>query len=172
MAPAALKIGLPPIVGAAPRVLILGTLPGDESLRRQEYYGHPQNHFWRVVADALGEALGDNYAARIAMLTRHRLALWDVLASAERTGSLDAAIRHGEANAILELLADCPSIRTIAFNGQGAERLFMRHIARPSGGPPQGVTLLRFASTSPAYVKSFAEKSAQWRDGLRAALAA
>ncbi|MFN0217239.1 MAG: DNA-deoxyinosine glycosylase [Hyphomicrobium sp.] len=171
MPPAAIKIGLPPIVEPAARLLILGTLPGDESLRKQEYYGHPQNHFWRVIADVVGEAQPDGYAARIAMLTRHRLALWDVLASAERAGSLDAAIRHAKANDILELLAQLPSIRTIAFNGQGAEKLFMRHVARPSGGAPEGIALLRLPSTSPAYTKRLADKSAQWRDGLRAALA-
>ena len=84
------KFSFPPIVGANARLLILGTLPGEESLRLQQYYGHPRNHFWPLVAAIFDESLSATYAERERLLKRNRWALWDVLESAERVGSLDS----------------------------------------------------------------------------------
>ncbi|MGQ0455579.1 MAG: DNA-deoxyinosine glycosylase [Hyphomicrobium sp.] len=166
-----IKIGLRPIIGADARVLILGTLPGDESIRRQEYYGHPRNHFWPIIAMLSGKDPPEPYADRVAMLCQCRLALWDVLASAERAGSLDSAIRHGAANAISELLAQHPGIHTIAFNGQGAAKLFKRRVVKPGCIEAEKFALISLPSTSPAYTKSLSDKSAEWRAHLGTALA-
>lgn len=170
MSECALKACLAPIIDQRARVLILGTLAGDESLRRQEYYGHRRNHFWPVIASAIGGPLHESYQHRVAMLTRNRLALWDVLASAERSGSLDSAIRNPIPNDFATLLQAHPSLRTIAFNGQRAHALYRRHIAGLAGVPHGRLTLAILPSTSPAHVRPLAEKAAQWKATLHAAL--
>lgn len=87
------------MVGNRPKVLILGSMPGEESLRRRQYYGHPKNHFWRLVGEALGEELeGLSYRRKIAALKRRGVALWDAIADCERSGSLDSRIRRERPN--------------------------------------------------------------------------
>ena len=88
------KFSFPPIIGANARLLILGTLPGEESLRLRQYYGHPRNHFWPLIAAIFDKSLPAAYAERERLLKRNRSALWDVLESAERVGSLNSAIRN------------------------------------------------------------------------------
>lgn len=159
----------PPIISDGARVLILGTLPGEESLRRRQYYGHPQNHFWPIIADALGEKLHENYERRVEMLTRNRLAVWDVLAQAERSGSLDSAIRNARTNDFASLFCVHPKLKTVAFNGKGAQALYRRYVTRPSGNS-DALTLMALPSTSPAYTRPLEEKSALWRSALCTAL--
>ena len=91
------KQGLAPLVGPCPQILILGSLPSDESIRRQEYYGNPRNLFWKVIAGVYGEPTPEAYEAKKDILFRHGIALWDVCASAERKGSLDAVLNGGKA---------------------------------------------------------------------------
>lgn len=162
------KCCFPPIIDARARVLILGTLPGEESLRLQQYYGHPRNAFWNVIAHALGEKPASDYDKRVAMLLRHRLALWDVLSSADRTGSLDAAIRNPAPNDFAALFAARPRLRAMAFNGQTAKTLFRRHIISSAH---QTAAEFLLPSTSPAYTMPVEEKAKRWRDALQAALA-
>jgi hypoxanthine-DNA glycosylase len=139
-------------------VLVLGTLPGEESLRRQEYYAHPRNLFWPIVFALFDETPATGYADRLEFVARRQLALWDVCASAERRASADAAIRAEVPNRIDELLAAHPDIRTVAFNGSGAQRLFDRHFTRLPG-----ITYLALPSTSPAHASlGFAAKLARW----------
>ena len=140
-------------------MLVLGTLPGEESLRRREYYAHPRNLFWPIVF-ALFEAMpAPAYADRVNFVGSQRIALWDVCASAERRLSADTAIRSEVPNPIDGLLATYPGIRTIAFNGTTARRLYDRHFARRDG-----LTYLALPSTSPAHARSgFVEKLAAWR---------
>ena len=90
------KEGLQPVIGPNPRILILGSLPGDESLRKQEYYGNPRNMFWDVMSGVLGEKAPIRYPERVEYLKRHGIALWDALHVAEREGSLDANINLQE----------------------------------------------------------------------------
>jgi TDG/mug DNA glycosylase family protein len=148
------------------RVLVLGTLPGEESLRRQEYYAHPRNLFWPIVFALFDEAPPASYADRVDYVARRRIALWDVCASAERRASADAAIRAEIPNAINELLAAHPEIGAVAFNGGGAQRLHDRHFPRRAG-----LSYLALPSTSPAHASlGFAVKLARWtalRDALR-----
>src|SRR5690554_3614325 len=88
---------LPPVVGTRPRTLILGSLPGRKSLEMQQYYAHPQNAFWKIVAQLFGAPSSLPYGRRVKILTDHHIALWDVLAAAERPGSLDSSIIHATA---------------------------------------------------------------------------
>jgi len=104
------KAGLPPIARSDARLFILGSLPGDASLAAQAYYAHPTNQFWRLLGSAIGEELQSlPYEERLETLARHGIGLWDVIASADRPGSLDQAIRLAEHNRIEELLRDFPS---------------------------------------------------------------
>jgi hypoxanthine-DNA glycosylase len=140
-------------------VLVLGTLPGEESLRRVEYYAHPRNLFWPIVFALFGETPPADYAARLAFVAARRIALWDVCAMAERRASLDSEIKRETPNPIHDLLDAHPDVRAVAFNGGGVRRLYDRHFSRR-----QELIYLRMPSTSPAHASlGFAEKLARWQ---------
>jgi hypoxanthine-DNA glycosylase len=155
------KRSFPPVVDDAARVLVLGTLPGEESLRRQQYYAHPRNAFWPILF-ALFESAADaatDYAARLAFARAHRVALWDVCRSGARVASADATIRRIEPNAIPALLDTHPGIGAVAFNGTTARHLHDRHFRRRPG-----ISYLALPSTSPANAGlDFAGKLARWK---------
>jgi hypoxanthine-DNA glycosylase len=157
------KHSFPPIVTPDARLLILGTLPGDESLRLQQYYGHPRNHFWPLISAVFGETAPHGYAERVALIKRNRCALWDVLECAERDGSSDAAIQAPIANPFGAFFADYPNIMTIAFNGQTARNLFRRYVVKPGLVSEQALTMLDLPSSSPLYTKPLQEKLVIWR---------
>jgi hypoxanthine-DNA glycosylase len=147
------------VVDARSRVLVLGTLPGEESLRRRQYYAHPRNLFWPIVFALFGGSPPESYDERLRLSLGRGIALWDVVASGHRAASADATIRAEAPNAIPELLAAHPGIRAVAFNGGGARRLHDRHFARRTD-----LTYLALPSTSPAYARlGFAAKLAQWQ---------
>lgn len=153
------KAGFEPVVDANTRLLILGSLPGDASLRAAQYYGHPQNAFWRLIGGVIGRELTAlPYEERLTALKAAGVGLWDVIASAERPGSLDAAIRRPEAADLRGLVAGLPALRAVAFNGGTAARLGRAVLA----DPPAGVTLIDLPSSSPAHARPFAEKAAAW----------
>ena len=158
-----IKYGLAPLIGDRPRILILGSLPGEESLRQQQYYAHKQNQFWRVLAAVYGAPLGDDYARRLSVITRNRLAVWDVLASAEREGSLDTAIRNAVPNLFDPFFESLPSLEAIAFNGQKAHALFQKYVAAECKGKIASLRIGILPSTSPASTRPFEEKVALWR---------
>ena len=166
-----LKQSFAPFVDTRARILILGTLPGEESLRLQRYYGNPRNLFWRVLADVFAEPHVVEYEQQKALLKRNRIALWDVLHSAERIGSLDSAIRNPVPNDIAKLLLDYPRLRTIAFNGLRAQSLFRQFIAATLTVPPDKLRLSALPSTSPTPSRkavTYQEKVAQWAAFLNA----
>ena len=157
--------GFPPVARPDSRILILGSLPGERSIAEHEYYAHPQNGFWRIMQAIFG--IDGDYADRCRELAEHRVALWDVLHSSVRPGSMDADIRLASAtpNDFGEFFATHTRIRLIAFNGKKAEQLFARFV------DPLGVadTIRRVGlpSTSPAYASmSFSGKLAAWRNAL------
>ena len=163
--PAARLAGLPPVVGAGTVVLVLGSFPGVASLRAQQYYAHPHNHFWRIL-----QALWpqhplpgpQDYAARCAWLLARGLGLWDVYGTCEREGSLDSRIRHPEVNDFASLRACCPRLAAIAHNGGES----FRH-ARATA--QLGVPVLKLPSTSPANASwSFERKRDAWGEALAA----
>jgi hypoxanthine-DNA glycosylase len=150
-------------------MLILGSLPGAESIRRGEYYAHPRNAFWPLMGELFGVGPTLPYAARLRRLAARGVVLWDVLHAAQRLGSLDSAIhpRDLEPNDIPALLARHPELKTIAFNGGEAETLFRRHVQSKCGDRLESVNLVRLPSTSPACANwSFAQKLAAWRKAL------
>lgn len=155
----AVKQGMAPIARHDARLFILGSLPGDASLAAQRYYAHPTNQFWRLLGEAIGEPLaGLDYAARLERLAERRIGLWDVVASAERIGSLDGAIRQAGHNSIERLLSEYPGLKAIAFNGATAAKL-----GRKLLGTATGVELIDLPSSSAAYTRSLADKAAVWR---------
>ena len=159
------KRSFPPVVGPQARVLVLGTLPGEESLRRGEYYAHPRNLFWPIIFALFGKGLASSYAERLAFLAAHRIAVWDVCEVGERERSADSKIRLERPNAIDRLLDDHPLIRAVAFNGTTARRLYDRHFVRRDQ-----LTYFALPSTSPAHAAiDFSAKLARWM-ALRAIL--
>ena len=138
---------------------MLGTLPGEESLRRHEYYAHPRNLFWPIVFALFGETPPPDYADRARLIGAWGIAVWDVCASARRAASADTTIAAEVPNSIHALIDAHPGIRAIAFNGSGARRLYDRHFTRRAE-----LRYLALPSTSPAHARlGFAEKFAQWR---------
>jgi len=147
-----------PVGSSDATLLILGSLPGDASLKAQRYYAHPQNQFWRLLGHAIGETLDAiRYEDRLDRLAARRIALWDVVGEARRSGSLDGAIRAASPNQLRDYAASHPNLRAIAFNGKTAAR-----IGRASLGKWGGIELIDLPSSSPAFTLSFAEKATRW----------
>ena len=152
------KRSFAPVVDAQAQVLVLGTLPGEESLRRGEYYAHPRNLFWPIIFALFGASPTLNYAERLAFVKAHRIALWDVCEIGERDRSADTTIRLERPNTIDRLLDRHPLIRAVAFNGTTARRLYDRHFARRPT-----LTYLTLPSTSPAHATiDFSAKLGRW----------
>ncbi|GAB4088382.1 uracil-DNA glycosylase family protein [Hydrogenophaga soli] len=176
-------VGLPPLVDAHTRVLVLGSFPGVASLAAQQYYGHPRNQFWPVMAHVFQAFLGSgaysesassyqkdehgvprDYAWRCAWLLAHGVGLWDVYAACQRPGSLDADIRAAEPNDLSALLTQCPQLRLVAHNG-GESGKHARHTRALFG--PRGVAVVQLPSTSPANASwSLEQKKAAWGAAL------
>lgn len=147
-----------PFVDRDSRVLILGSMPGPEALRRQQYYGFPGNHFWAIIPSLLGEPRPDDYAVKLDMLRRNRIALWDVIENCIRPGALDSDISEVAPNRIPELLESYPNIQAVFINGQLAHKLFHKAFPNDIKRP---VFLL--PSTSPANAAMpLKEKERRW----------
>lgn len=151
-------VGLAPAVTNDTRLLLLGSFPGVASLRAGQYYAHPRNHFWPILG-ALWQfdwrAL--DYAARLALVGRRGLGIWDVYAACRREGSLDTAIEDAVPNDLAGLAAQLPALRAIAHNG--AESARAMRLTRALG-----LAVVRLPSTSPANASwSFERKLAAWR---------
>lgn len=159
--------GLPPVVGAGTRLLVLGSFPSVASLQLQQYYAHPQNHFWKILqalwpADPLPAR--ERYAERCRWTLAHGLGIWDVYASCEREGSLDSAIRNAEVNDFAALKAHCPQLRLIVHNG--GESYKHAKLVRSSLGV-EHFPLIKLPSTSPANASwSFERKLSAWREAV------
>ncbi len=167
-------IGFPPIATPESQVLILGSMPGEASLAAEEYYAHPRNAFWPILGGLLGFAPEAPYTDKVRHLQSRGLAVWDVLKSCERAGSLDSSIQPGSmlVNDFTEFFGFFPLIRLVCFNGATAENLF-RTRAAPNLGPLlDGVGMIRLPSTSPAHASlSLARKSVIWGNALMPLLA-
>ena len=153
-------VGLPPLIDERARVLILGSFPSAASLGAQQYYAHPQNHFWRLLAAVLEQPLVDlDYAARTAAVQAAGIAFWDVYAACRREGSLDSAIRAAAANDVAALKKNAPQLRRVCFNGKTAGKFAPALAAL-------GLETFVLPSSSPAYTLPFAVKLAAWRAAL------
>jgi len=153
--------GLSLVVGDSPRVLILGSFPSRMSLSASEYYGNPRNHFWHIAGSLLGFDPALPYAARVAELMGHGIALWDMVHSCRREGSADLQIRNPVYNDLTGFLLIHPTIRFVALNGMAAGRFW--HTATALSVPRPKVTVMVLPSTSPANARlSLAEKEQRW----------
>lgn len=154
---------LAPLLTTDTRVLVLGSMPGNASLAKQQYYAHPQNVFWPIMAELFGFSAGLSYQERTLQLMAQGVGIWDVLHSCERQGSLDSAIRAELANDFSQLLCANPTIRCLVFNGNKAATSFRKQVL-PNLSDTECPTLLVMPSTSPAYAAmSFASKLSQWQ---------
>ncbi len=161
--------GLPPVAGPGCRILVLGSLPGAESLRLQQYYAHPRNHFWELMGTVCGFPSALPYPHRVRALLARDIAVWDVLASGHRPGSLDSAIdlESAEVNPFDVFLRDIPTLSRILFNGALAERLFAQRVLPGLPAGQQGIKRMRLPSTSPANASiPKQEKLVAWRAAL------
>jgi double-stranded uracil-DNA glycosylase len=156
-----------PIARDDARVLILGSVPGVASLRVAEYYAHPRNAFWEIMAELVGTARDLPYAERVAVLQDAGIAVWDVLHSAEREGSLDSAIQNAAPNDLIGLLRECPEIGLIATNGSFASTEFKRRAWTTLKATREDLRWVQLPSTSPANARmSFNQKLQIWRAAL------
>lgn len=148
----------PPIINENSKILILGSIPGVKSLEMQQYYAHPQNKFWKIICEIFNEDFTTDYAERIKILEKHHIALWDVIDTCERKGSLDSEIRNEEANKIEELLQNFPNIKAIFCNGQKSHKNLQKILGKKFRLP-----IIVLPSTSPAYVGlSYFDKLKLW----------
>ena len=155
----------PPIESADAQVLILGSMPGVASLRLRQYYGHPQNAFWKIMGEVLGFDPGGGYTQRTSALVQRKLALWDVLAACVREGSLDSSIESSSIvpNDFAVFFGQHPDIRRVCFNGAMAERLYRKHVQAQMVLPDQ-LDYVRLPSSSPAHAgMPFTAKVRAWR---------
>lgn len=155
---------LPPIVDNNTRVLIVGSMPGQQSLEKKQYYGNPRNHFWSIIATILNvQPIPERYEERLKLLTEHRIGVWDAIQSCERVGSLDATIRNEQSNDFYRLFKCYPHIQMVLFNGGKAHDVFKKYIGFDVLKDRQ---YAKMPSTSPIpgkNIKTFEEKVETWR---------
>ena len=146
-------------------MLILGNMPSVMSLRTQQYYGNPQNAFWRIAGEVFAFDASAPYDARTAALTRNGVAVWDVLRSCRRVGSLDSAVEPDSmaANDFRQFFQLHRSIGRVYFNGAAAEKNFNRLVR-----VAPDLSYRRLPSTSPAQTMRYVDKLAAWRDAIAA----
>ncbi len=157
-----MKSSFPPVVDKNTRILILGSLPGEESLRQQRYYAHPKNNFWPIIFRIFNQPIPETYEAKLAFLQSKGIGLWDVIHSAERVGSLDLNIRNATANDFDSLLKQYPNIKMLAFNGRKSQETFKR-VVTGKQNLPADLIMEYFPSTSPSHAySSFEQKAAIW----------
>jgi hypoxanthine-DNA glycosylase len=161
--------GFPPIADRRARVLVLGSMPSEASLAAGQYYAFRHNQFWRIAGELCGFAPDAPYERRKAALKRRRIALWDVLESCIRPGSLDSAIREDSicVNDFAGFLARHPHVRRVCFNGRKAQQAWLRHVS-PELPAARKLEYRLLPSTSPAHAgMSYRSKLRAWRSAIR-----
>ena len=147
------------------RILILGSMPSVVSLEKQQYYAHPRNAFWRIMAALFNEDKPVAYQQGEELLAAQGIAVWDVLKSCARQGSLDSAIEKDsiEINDFVSLFASFPLIKTVFFNGATAESLYKKFVYRDFSAKYRAINYARLPSTSAAYAAMhYQDKLAAW----------
>jgi hypoxanthine-DNA glycosylase len=157
-----IKTSFDPISNADTAILILGTMPGDQSLKLGEYYGHPRNRFWKVISTITNNDLPLSYEAKKALLMKSKIGIWDVAHRATRKGSLDTAIEAEEPNDLEAFIERHKNLKVIGFNGAKSEVLFDKYFGRK-----KGIQYISLPSTSPANTGiDFDKICEQWRQLL------
>jgi hypoxanthine-DNA glycosylase len=156
--------GFAPINSENCRILILGTMPGAESLRKQQYYAYRMNQFWRIIFEIFNLEMTEDYEMKKKVLLEHNIALWDVLKYCERKDSSDSNIKAPVANDFNTLFQKLPKLEFICFNGKEAEKLYKKMVI---GKYPTEMSTryayIVFPSTSPANTKKYEQKLYMWR---------
>ena len=158
--------GFPPIVADGAELLILGSFPGQRSLQMHQYYAHPQNAFWKLITLIYDVESSLPYTQLVEVLKANRIALWDVLAAAERPGSLDSSIVHASARAndFAAFYRTHPQICRVYFNGRKAEELYRRFVLPGLSAECAAIRYESMPSTSPAHAgMTFAKKLVRWK---------
>lgn len=148
----------PPFIDNQSEILILGSIPGVKSLEKQQYYAHPQNKFWKIIFELLNEKFTEDYSERLNIVKKHHIAIWDVIDSCERKGSLDSEIKNEEANQIGELLEQYPKVQAIFCNGGKSYKNLQKIL-----GKNYKLPIYLLPSTSPLHTVSFEKKLEEWK---------
>ena len=148
-----------PIIDEGSRILILGSMPGVESLRLQQYYGHPRNQFWKIIYELFDTQVSQDYEERVSFLKSKKIAVWDVIDNCYREGSLDSNIREEKVNDFSALFKAYPGIKTVMFNGGKAYETYKKWIGL---GTIPNLTFHKLTSSSPANTKKYDEKLREW----------
>lgn len=159
-----MRQSFPPVITENSRILILGTMPGAESLRRHEYYANQRNQFWQIISEIFQtRLLKMSYSARVAFLIQQGLALWDVLESCERSGSLDRDIKNPIPNNFRRLFKTYRDIQALVFNGQAAHKWFGQLVVqRHTLDNLNQIQQVIMPSTSPTATIALSEKIQRW----------
>lgn len=153
------KTSFPQVSTADTEILILGTLPGDRSLQLGEYFAHPRNRFWKIIAVISGSPVPETYPQKLDLLHTHRIGLWNVLHSATRMGSLDGAIRNEQPNDLPAFIARHEKLKVIGFDGLKPEAYYNRYFSRDAD-----LSYLSLPSCSPANARYSLERlCSEWR---------
>ncbi len=148
-----------PIIDEESRILILGSMPGVESLRLQQYYGNPRNQFWKLIYELFDTQASQDYAERVSFIKSKKIAVWDVIGNCYREGSLDSNIRDEKVNDFSALFKAYPGIKTVMFNGGKAYETYKKWIGF---GTIPNLTFHKLTSSSPANTKKYEEKLREW----------
>ena len=151
-----------PIIDERSEILILGTIPGPESLRRRQYYANPNNQFWSIIYGVFEKTVMETaYEAKVSFLLEHNIALWDVFYSARRNGALDSDIENTEPNDISGLIRAYPRIKRLILGGRTAEKAYHKHFSDIA------INAYYVPSASSAFAKkSIEEKIADWKKAV------
>lgn len=148
----------PPIVDDNSKILILGSMPGAKSLEMNQYYAFPQNQFWKIMFHLFDAEFSDDYGTRINFIKQNKIALWDVIESCERKGSLDTEIKAEIDNDIPQLIENHPNIKMIFCNGQKSYKNLVKIL-----GKNFKIPIVVLPSTSPLHTVKFEEKLESWK---------
>lgn len=154
-----MPISFEPIINAASEILVLGSMPGDESLRKNEYYGNPRNQFWRILYSIFGAEKEEGYEKRLAFALDHKIALWDVIESCQREGSLDSNIKDALPHDFVNFHQNYPGIRVVLFNGGKAYNVYRQQVGL---NLKEGLIYYSLPSTSPANTQRYEDKLEKW----------
>ncbi len=151
---------LAPIIDENAKILILGSIPGKQSLEKQEYYGNARNAFWKLMFEIHHTEHIDDYQRRVEFLNENNIAVWDVIESCDRKGSLDSNIKDEKPNNFEQLFANHPNIKHVFFNGAKAFDVFKKKIGFDIS---DSISFTKLTSTSPANTITFDLKLEQWK---------
>ncbi|MDR3600751.1 MAG: DNA-deoxyinosine glycosylase [Desulfosporosinus sp.] len=148
-----------PIIEKNARILILGSMPGVESLRLQQYYANPRNQFWKILYELFDTQASQVYAERVSFLKSKKIAVWDVIGTCYREGSLDSKIREEQVNDLSALFKAYPDLKTVLFNGGKAYETYKKWLGFERSSD---ITFHKLTSSSPANTKRYEEKLREW----------